>query len=161
MRSLPRVLAPVALVLPLVGGCTQIHSHRGYIMDPSLTSTLRPGVDNKDSVAQLMGRPTFTGTFNGNDWYYFSRDVRQLAFSTPRPTGQTVLHVRFDQAGNLASVEETGLDKVVAITPDPHATPTLGRERSFFQDVFGNIGTVGAPGSGGGPSNDPTNPGGG
>ena len=28
-------------------------------------------------------------------------------------------------------------------------TPTLGRERSFLEDLFGNIGAVGAPGVGG------------
>jgi len=29
-------------------------------------------------------------------------------------------------------------------------TPTLGRKRSFFEELFGNIGTVGAPGLPGG-----------
>lgn len=151
-------LAPAALILALLGGCSQLHTHQGYLMDPTLTSTLRPGVDNKDSVAQLLGRPSFTAPFGDSDWYYVSRDMRQLAFSNPRPIGQTVLHVRFDQAGNLASVQQTGLDQVVSITPDTHETPTLGRDRSFFEEVFGNIGSVGAPGSGGQPSNDPTQP---
>ena len=34
------------------------------------------------------------------------------------------------------------------ISPEGDKTPTLGRERSFFEDIFGNIGAVGAPGAG-------------
>jgi hypothetical protein len=43
-----------------------------------------------------------------------------------------------------------GLDQVASISPDGKTTPTLGRQRGFFQDLFGNIGSVGAPGTGGG-----------
>ena len=57
-------------------------------------------------------RPTFTGQFTPNDWYYVSRDTNQFAFRNPRVTKQTVLLVRFDQAGNVASVQETGKELV-------------------------------------------------
>jgi hypothetical protein len=57
-----------------------------------------------------------------------------------------VLHIRFDERGNVASVEKTGLEKVARIDPTNGKTPTLGRERGFFQELFGNIGTVGAGG---------------
>jgi hypothetical protein len=39
---------------------------------------------------------------------------------------------------------------VSKISPNGDSTPTLGRHRSFFEDIFGNIGAVGAPGVGGG-----------
>ena len=32
------------------------------------------------------------------------------------------------------------------LSPDSTETPTLGRERGFFEDLFGNIGAVGAAG---------------
>ena len=43
----------------------------------------------------------------------------------------------------------SGMEQVVQIDPDGDKTPTLGRERSFLEDLFGNIGTVGAPAHGG------------
>ena len=49
----------------------------------------------------------------------------------------------------MLSAERTGLEQVVYLTPDGDKTPTLGRERSFLEDLFGNIGTVGQPGLGG------------
>jgi outer membrane protein assembly factor BamE (lipoprotein component of BamABCDE complex) len=134
----------------LAGGCAKVREHRGYMVDEILVSSIQPGVDNRDSVTETLGRPTFTGQFDQHDWYYVSRNTRQLAFSSPKPTAQTVLHVRFDDSGNVASVERTGMEKIASITPMEETTPTLGRNRSFFDELFGNIGTVGAGGIGGG-----------
>lgn len=147
-----RVLSGAALAVIAVAasGCTRIVGHQGYLVDDQLISTVRPGVDNRDSVQRVLGRPTFTGQFTDRDWYYVSIQTRQLAFGTPQPTAQTVLHVSFDPGGNVAGVERTGLEKVASIRPTKDETPTLGRERGFFQDLFGNIGRVGAPGPGGG-----------
>jgi hypothetical protein len=105
------------------------------------------GVDNRDSVAKTLGRPTFVGQFDQNEWFYVSRSTAQLAFNEPRPTAQTVLRVRFDEAGNVASVDRSGLEKIASISPEGDKTPTLGRERGFFQELFGNIGAVRAPGA--------------
>jgi outer membrane protein assembly factor BamE (lipoprotein component of BamABCDE complex) len=84
-----------------------------------------------------------------------SRATKQLAFALPTPAAQQVFHVRFDQAGNVASIERTGLEKVATIRPERDKTPTLGRDRSFFEDLFGNIGSVGAVGKGGATADNP------
>ena len=143
------ILAAAALI-PALGACAQIKTHQGYIVDSVLVNSVQPGVDNKQSVIQTLGRPTFTGQFNENDWYYVSRDMRQLAFGSPKPTEQLVMRVRFDEAGNVARIDKTGVELAANISPDGDETPTRGRDRSFFEDLFGNIGTVGAPGVGGG-----------
>ncbi len=75
-----------------------------------------------------------------------SRDVNQVAFRNPRVTKQTVLEVHFDQKGNVSSVQRTGRELVMNVDPTGRKTPTLGRKRTFFEELFGNIGTVGAPG---------------
>jgi outer membrane protein assembly factor BamE (lipoprotein component of BamABCDE complex) len=130
----------------LLAGCAPMRAHKGVVIDPQLASGVQPGVDNKDSVEKLLGRPTFTGQFTPNDWYYVSRDVNQVAFRNPRVTKQTVMIVHFDQKGNVASVQRTGRELVMNLNPAGRKTPTLGRKRSFFEELFGNIGTVGAPG---------------
>ena len=135
------ILAAVALA-----GCSQIRQHKGIVLDPQLASAIQPGVDNKESVEKALGRPSFVGQFTPNVWYYVSRDVNQVAFRNPKITRQTVLVVRFDQKGNVASVQRTGKELVMNVGPAHRSTPTLGRKRSFFEELFGNIGTVGAPG---------------
>jgi len=145
--------------LALVSGCSSIVAHRGYIAEPTLMQTVHAGIDNQQSVEQLLGEPSFKSQFGQPTWYYVSSFTRQQPFGTPHINKQTVLAITFDPAGNVASAETTGMEKVVRIHPDSDKTPTLGRERSFLQDLFGNIGQVGAAGgSGGGP---PSNTGGG
>ena len=138
----------------LLGGCVSMHDHRGTVIDTELVSAVQAGVDNKESVERTLGRPTFTGEFSDTDWYYVSRDTRTVAFRNPRVQKQTVLHISFDRAGNVLSIQETGKELVASIDPVKDKTPTLGRKSSLFNDIFGNIGTVnsaGAPGGGGRP----------
>lgn len=136
-------------------GCTQLRGHQGYVGDATLLASVQPGVDNKQSVEASLGRPTFTGQFGNDDWYYYARDTRQLAFAQPRPTGQFVLHVQFDSAGNVTTVKQGAMENIARISPESDKTPTLGRDKSFFEDLFGNIGAVGGAGAGGATPNSP------
>jgi outer membrane protein assembly factor BamE (lipoprotein component of BamABCDE complex) len=122
-----------------------IRDHRGSVVDSELLSAIQVGVDNKDSVQRTLGRPTFTGEFGKNDWYYVSRDTRTFAFRNPRVAEQTVIHIAFDQKGNVSAIDKSGKELVANIDPANSKTPTLGRKRSLFDDIFGNIGTVNAP----------------
>lgn len=135
--------------LALAGGCSSISNHRGYIVDQVLTASVQPGLDNQESVRGTLGRPTLTSQFGDPVWYYISSRTEQAPFTTPDIEEHTVLAVHFDQAGIVSSVDRSGMERVVNIDPDGDETPTLGRERGFLQDLFGNIGTVGAPGAGG------------
>ena len=124
-------------------GCTRVQDLQGYVVDETLVTAVQPGVDNKDSVMATLGRPTFTGTFDQNDWYYVSRTTKNFAYRNPQPNAQTVLHIRFDDGGNVASVDRKGLEQVVSIDPMSDKTPTLGRNKSIWEELFGNIGAVG------------------
>jgi outer membrane protein assembly factor BamE (lipoprotein component of BamABCDE complex) len=154
MRFAPIFLLAAGIGAPLLGGCTSIRDHQGYVHDEELVTGIQPGVDNRDSVERTLGRPTFTGQFAENEWYYVSRFTRQLAFQHPRPSDQTVLRVRFDEAGNVVSVDRTGMELVQAIDPANDKTPTLGSSRSFFEEIFGNIGAS-APGERGTTADNP------
>jgi outer membrane protein assembly factor BamE (lipoprotein component of BamABCDE complex) len=149
LKSVTLILALSGAVLAL-SGCSRIRTHQGYLVDNLLVDSIQPGVDNRDSVEGTLGRPTFVSQFGNKDWYYVSRDMKQLAFSNPAPKAQTVLRVRFDTAGNVAGIDKAGLEKVADISPRDGKTPTLGRDRSLFEEIFGNIGAVGAAGAGGG-----------
>lgn len=147
------LLASIAALGLGLSGCAGYRENRGFILDEQLSQAVQVGTDNKTSVERTLGRPTFTGQFNDNEWYYVSRNTSTFAFRTPRVTDQTVLRIRFDQTGNVTAVERTGKDKVASIDPYGRTTPTLGRRKSFFEEFFGNIGTVGSgglPGGGGG-----------
>ncbi len=148
-------LLTLSLAAMAASGCTAIREHRGYVVDPVLVAAVQPGVDNRESVQGTLGRPTFTGQFDQRDWYYVSRETKQMAFSRPTPTEQTVLHIRFNEAGTVEQVNRTGLELARAISPTGARTPTLGSERSFFEEIFGNIGAVGQRGQAGPSADNP------
>ena len=47
------------------------------------------------------------------------------------------------------------MSQIASISPDGDKTPTLGRDRGFFSELFGNIGRVGSVGEGGGTADNP------
>ena len=130
----------------LLAGCMGIRDHRGAVIDKELASAIQVGVDNKESVTKTLGRPSFVGQFNPNDWYYVSRDTKTVPLRGPGVTDQTILHVRFDQAGNVVRVDRSGKEYIASIDPTKARTPTLGRQRGFFDELFGNISSISQPG---------------
>lgn len=149
MKSALLKLSLGAAGLGLLAGCAGVRAQHGAILDPQLIGAIQPGIDNKDSVSKTLGSPTFAGQFTSNDWYYLTRATSTFAFHNPHVTGQTLLHVRFDNAGNVVAVDRSGKEMIANIDPTKKTTPTLGRKRDLFKQLFGNIGSVGAPGAGG------------
>lgn len=140
------VLAGAVLAL---GACSSIRESRGYVTDNVLLRSVRPGIDNLRSVEGTLGRPSFASQYGEPTWYYVSSVTGRRPFVRPRIRTHGVLAVKFDEAGNVTSVERTGIDQVAFLRPEGDKTPTLGRERGFLEDLFGNIGQVGAGGPGG------------
>lgn len=140
-----RTLVALAVAASLAG-CAGIRNHRGYIIDPQLVQGIQVGVDNKASVEKTLGRPTFTGQFDPNDWYYVSQDTRQTALGSAETDKLDLLHVKFDAAGNVAQVQTAGKEQIAEVDPKGGKTPTLGSDKSFIEELFGNIGTIAQPG---------------
>jgi outer membrane protein assembly factor BamE (lipoprotein component of BamABCDE complex) len=143
-----RAVLALSLGAALTAGCASFRDHQGYLVDEELITAIQPGVDNKDSVTGTLGRPSFTGQFDQTerDWYYVSRETRAAAFTMPHPSAQTTLHIRFDQAGNVESIQRSGMELAVNVNPDSRVTPTLGRHSNLLQELFGNIGATGSRG---------------
>jgi outer membrane protein assembly factor BamE (lipoprotein component of BamABCDE complex) len=149
----PRTAIVAGALLALTGfasGCTTIKEKRGYVVEEMLVQAVQPGLDNKKSVERTLGRPSFTSVYGDESWYYVSSTTARKPFRSAKIKEHAVLAVNFDKAGNVVAIERSGLDKVVKLDPDGDKTPTLGRDRSFFKDLFGNIGAVGAGGAGAG-----------
>lgn len=151
-------IAALGLAGIAAGACTPLRSHQGYIVDADLVNSVQPGVDNRASVLQTLGKPTFTSQFNQGDWYYIARDSRNFAYNNPKAKSQLTLRIAFDAAGNVTSISKGGIEQIASISPWGKTTPTLGRKRGFFDELFGNIGTVGAIGGQGGGGGDRDTP---
>ncbi len=154
------VLVSAALIMALtLGACTSIRESRGYVTDQVLLNSVRPGLDNRRSVEETLGRPTFASQYGDPTWYYVSSITGRKPFVRPRIETHGVLAVSFDEQGKVLSVDRSGIEEVVYLQPEGDKTQVLGRERTFLEDLFGNIGQVGGVGGGvgapGGPGGGP------
>ena len=149
MRKL--VLASVLVGMAILPACARIQNNMGYLVDEAVVAEVKPGIDNRESVAKALGRPSIASEWDNKTWYYVSRLTKQTAFLTPKPSQQSIIAVTFDDKGNVASVNRRGLEQVATIDPANDKTPTLGRESGVFEDLFGNIGRFGGVPAGGAP----------
>ena len=127
MHSAVLKVAMALTGVALLGGCAGIRDHRGYVFDEQLASGIQVGVDNKDSVARTLGRPTFTGQFTPNDWYYVGRDTSTFAFRRPRVTESTALGAGF-LAGLAVGYWDSTDAAADAWSLDQEFTPGMGMD---------------------------------
>ena len=143
-------IAATALVLVLVA-CAPITNQRGNLPDPDLLSRIEPGAQSRDDVVNILGSPTSIASFGGEIWYYISSQTETIAFYEPEVVDQRVVAIAFDDDGMVASVRTYGLEDAQDIEPVARVTPTGGRELTFLEQLFGNIGRfVGKTGQEGG-----------
>lgn len=128
------------IVATLAAGCSPTIDTRGNLPDPDNVLKIQPGIDTKNEVAQLLGSPSTTGTFNNDKWYYISTRTRSVAFLEPDIEDQQVLVVSFDKTGVVNDMKIIGLEDAKQITPSDRKTPTLGREITIMQQLLGNLG---------------------
>jgi len=119
------------------------------MVDEAVISSIKPQVDTHDSVKEMLGSPSSVAPFDNNSWYYYSKKSESLAFFKEKITDLNIIAVRFDTDGYVTSLDRYTLNDKKDVTPVGETTPTNGRELSFIQELFGNIGRFGA----GGPSN--------
>ena len=153
-----RIALATALIGLAASGCVPLRQHQGYIIDADLVNSVQPGVDNRTSVLQVLGKPSFTSQFNEGDWYYISRDARNFAYNNPKVRDQTTIRISFDPRGVVTGIAKGDQTQTASINPSNKSTPTLGRKRGLFDELFGNIGTVGAIGGQGGGGGDRAEP---
>jgi outer membrane protein assembly factor BamE (lipoprotein component of BamABCDE complex) len=135
--------------LATLAGCGFPVNDRGNLPKTDLLAQIKPGVTDKNSVKALLGTPSSIAAFDGDTWYYISKEERQIAFLKPEVMNQQVYVIQFDNKGIVSEVSHKGLDDAHAMTPNPDATPAPGREYTFLEQLIGNFGKF-SGGSGGG-----------
>lgn len=136
-------LTPLLAMAALIAACAPIVDTRGNVPDSDLVEKIRVGATTRDEVSTVLGSPSSVATFDPNTWYYISKRTETVAFFRPEVLDQKVLTIRFDEAGLVREVSQTGKEAGEEIEPVDRVTPTSGQSFSFFQQVFGNLGRFG------------------
>jgi outer membrane protein assembly factor BamE (lipoprotein component of BamABCDE complex) len=130
---------------------------RGNMVEDEDLRQITVGVSSRSDVQALLGSPSQTSTFDDSEWFYIGGVTRQRPGRLLGIEEQRVVILRFDQRGTLREVRRLGMEDGREIAAVSRTTPSPGNERSFLQQLFGNIGRVG-PGVTGGQSTGPGAP---
>ena len=159
MWKMLRCCAGGGLALAMLGtsACTvvrPIERHHGYLAEREAFDSIELGKDTKATLTKKLGSPSSKGTFDPNVWYYISHQAKKFAFFDPNTVKRDILEVRFDKDGRVAALKRYDVDDSRQFAYVDRETPTRGKELSFWEQMFGNVGR-GLPGGGGGQQQGP------
>lgn len=137
------VLGLVAGAALLTAACSPTVSQRGYVPNEDLLKEIRVGIDNKDSVLTTFGSPSTVSSVDAAAWYYISSIHEQLAFFREEAVDREIVAVYFDEDGNVKQLGYYGMEDGKVVNFIDRETPTRGKELTFLQQMFGNIGRFG------------------
>ncbi|MEM7270061.1 MAG: outer membrane protein assembly factor BamE [Pseudomonadota bacterium] len=127
-----------------LAGCEATYTNHGFAPQIAQLDEIKAGEDTRGSVLRKLGRPSATGTFDEEHWYYDAARVEHFAFYAPKVVDRKVVSVRFDGRGRVTNVASYGIEDGQIIDLISRRTPTYGREITLLQQLFGNLGRLGA-----------------
>ena len=133
----------IALVL-LSASCSPIVENRGYVFDEKLLDQIKVNETISNDVMDILGSPSTTSAIDASTWYYIYSKAETVAFYHPTVTDRRVLAVSFDDDNKVNNLKYYGLEEGKIISYVDRTTPTRGRELTVLQQLFGNLGRLGA-----------------
>lgn len=139
LNGYSHVLVVAALAITL-GACAPRLHIRGNLPDPDLLAEITPGEHTRDEVAEILGSPSSTAVFDQETWYYISEKTETFAFFEPDVISRKVVILTFDKEGVVTGVKSLKAEDGRFIEPVDRITPTAGKEITFLDQLFGNLG---------------------
>jgi len=144
-------LFALGLLVSAASACSPMVAVHGNLVEPDRLAQIQQGLSRKSDVADVLGTPSATGTFDPNVWYYIGQRTEKLAFFKPEITERKVVVVRFDESGVVRQVEQLDLAAGQDIDIVSRSTPTAGKDITFLEQMLGNVGRFSGTKKGQGP----------
>lgn len=125
--------------------CEPIRDYRGFVAQEDVLTQLQIGMSRPD-VERVMGTPSATSSIGGKNYYYISSVFETTAFFEPEEIDRRIIAFRFDETDSVVHIANYGLKDGKLFDFISRKTPTRGKEITFLQQMFGNIGRFGAAG---------------
>ncbi|HEY5071921.1 MAG TPA: outer membrane protein assembly factor BamE [Caulobacteraceae bacterium] len=139
--------AAAVLVLVFLGAsaCVPTSSYQGFQAIDQNPAEVKVGADTRASVLAKLGTPTASSTFDKDTWFYMTQVSSKTAFYHPHVTRRSIVAIAFDKgADQVTAVDTFTLKDGRVIAYNGRETPTRGRQTTFLEQLFGNIGSVSA-----------------
>ena len=132
----------------LLSSCSSIVSpiveNRGYVFDDTLLDKISLNKSVPDDIIDLLGSPSTTSATDSSIWYYIYSKAETIAFYHPEITDRRVLAITFNEEDKVSNIKYYSLEDGKVVSFIDRKTPTRGRELTVIQQLFGNLGRLGA-----------------
>lgn len=145
MSRISRIILVSAGLGLAIAACAPIKDTRGYVPQKERIAQIKVGSQNKDEVYSILGSPSTKATFDGDVWYYISSKTERLGFFAPKTVERNIVAVGFDDNDVVSKVAHYGLKDGRVVNFVDRTTPTRGKELTFLEQMFGNVGKVPLP----------------
>ncbi|MEM7720114.1 MAG: outer membrane protein assembly factor BamE [Pseudomonadota bacterium] len=135
----------VLLGLPVLTACAAVlEDSHGYVPERTLIDAVKIGIDTKDTVGRLLGRPGTEGIVDDLGWYYVKSDYETFLWRAPVEVNREVLAVSFSDVGVVQNVERFGLENGQVVVLSRRVTTANTQGVSFLRQLFSNLGNFDA-----------------
>lgn len=136
--TLRTVLLSIFAVLSV--GCSAIEREHGYIPSAEDLKKVVIGVDNKFTLAEVIGAPQARGMLEDGNWYYVRSRVHAVGIKEPQVVDREVLAISFNKDGTVSNIERFGLEDGRIITLSRRVTALPVKGPRVLSQVFGSFG---------------------
>mgnify|MGYP002021300684 FL=1 len=127
----------------ILSSCVSKKIINGNLPDADTISLLKVGQDDKNSVTQILGEPSFKGSLGDNAYYYVGSLKSKIAFLKSNVEEQYILELKFSKNNKLKNIYFYDKSLSTDVAMSSLETKTDGAKQSFFQQILGNFGVPG------------------
>ncbi len=127
----------------MISSCVSKKIVNGNLPDADMISILKVGKDDKNSVVDLLGDPSFRGSLGDNSYYYVGTLSSKVAFLNPSVEEQYILELNFDKKSLLKSIYFYDKSSSADIAMSSLETKSDGAKQTILQQLLGNFGVPG------------------
>lgn len=139
-----RILRAVAVFAALItlSACAATYTNHGFVPTDEDVEELMVGLDTRETVSAIVGKPGAAGLLTEEAWYYVASRFEHYAYKAPAEIDRQVLAISFDENGLLENIERFGLEKSQVVVLSRRVTTSNVKGVGFLRQLLGSVGKV-------------------
>lgn len=127
----------------ILSSCVSKKIVNGNLPDAETISLLKIGKDDKNSIRQILGEPSFIGSLGDNSYYYVGTLRSKIAFLKSKVEEQYILELKFNKMGKLRNIFFYDKSLSTDVAMSSLETESGGVKESLLEQLLGNFGVPG------------------
>lgn len=136
-----RILAGILGLLAL-SACTPTYTNHGFVPTDEDVEEIMVGVDTRETVAAIVGKPAAAGLLTEEAWYYVQSQFEHFAYKESVEIDREVLRISFTEDGLVENIERFGLEEGEVVVLSRRVTTSNTQGIGFLRQLLGNLGKI-------------------